>query len=224
MSRQIANIDHAIGILGEQELNNLILVSCIVETMQPIASAMDITSFWQSSVFSAVIACNLSKHACNGSEDPQEYFIAGLLLNVGQLLIYYREPGLQGKVKRLMAESGQSDFEIEKEQLGFDHALVGALMAESWNFPEALQQKISRHHDDSIMSDDLAHAIVFLAGYLADQLDFSDPALESIDELNLENTTLLEILSMTSSDLTSILNKSYVEYVQAFHAFCGESS
>lgn len=218
MSRQINSVDHAIGILGEQELNNLILVSSIVGTMNSVDTVLNIKSFWQSSVFSAVLACNLAKQ--KKSEDPQEYFIAGLLLDVGKLLIYYKEPELLQKVRKGIEEKGIEDYVIETEEIGFDHSLVGALMAESWSFPPELVEKIAVHHKSTTEKTSFPHVAMYLAGYLGDHLDLNNPDLQAMDELDIDLGATLGKLEISESDLVSLLDTSYVEYAQAYHAFC----
>ena len=220
MSRQINSVDHAIGILGEQELNNLILVSSIVGTMSSVETALNIKTFWQSSVLSAVIACNLAKN--KSSEDPQEYFIAGLLLDVGKLLIYYREPDLFNTIRNTIAEKGITDYQAETETIGFDHSIVSGMMAESWNFPPELVEKITYHHQHDYKQPNYAQTAMFLSGYLGDNLNLNNPDLKDMEALELDLSKSLEHLEITEKDLSALLDTSFVEYAQAYHAFCGE--
>ena len=83
LGQSVRDISHALSILGERELNNLVIVTSIVKTMKSVKTKMDINCFWRSSIFSAVLAKNLADHAGYDDEDMEEFFISGCLLHVG---------------------------------------------------------------------------------------------------------------------------------------------
>ena len=221
LSQPVRDISHALGILGEQELNNLVIVTSIVKTMNSMESSLDINSFWRSSVFSAVMATNLAEHCKHGNTQLEEYFISGLLLNIGKLLLYYCEPELLDVVKGEMEEHGQADYEVEARMLGFDHADVGAAMAKSWNFSEDLLTSISTHHHHEVATQSVAHSIMHLTGTFSDQLDFKTPKQVGIDSILARENDTLDRLAITQKDFCHIVNNSYEDYLQAYEAFCG---
>src|SRR5687768_1232706 len=128
---RISNISQALGIIGEQELNNLVFVTAIVKSFSASSASFDIKQFWRNSIFIAIIARNLAKRA--GLTNKEEYFLAGLLLNIGKLVLYAKEPELQATVDEESKNADALDFEVEQKLLGFDHADVGAELAGNWN-------------------------------------------------------------------------------------------
>ena len=222
LGQPVRDISHALSILGEQELNNLVIVTSIVKSMKPVKpkqSHMDINCYWRSSIFSAVMASNLAKHCSYAEEHIEEFFISGLLLNIGKLLIYYSEPELLEYVEKEMRDSGRPDF--EKEQLGFDHADVGAAMAKSWNFSEHLTKSISGHHRSFSGENSRGQNIMALTGYLSDQLDFKYPKQVSLEGLDFGEHGLMDRLMLNDEQFCMIMNSSYEGYLLAFEAFCG---
>ena len=221
LGQPVKDISHALSILGEQELKNLVIVTSIVKSVKLDQSHMDINCFWRSSIFSAVMAGNLVKHCNYAEEYIEEFFISGLLLNIGKLLIYYSEPELLEFVENEMQGSGRPDFDIEKEQLGFDHADVGAAMAKLWNFSELLTRSISGHHQNYSRENSEEQNIMILSGYLSDRLEFKDPKQMPLDNWKFDENGLMDGLKLNNAQFCTIMNNSYAEYLLAFEAFCG---
>ena len=221
LGQSVRDISHALSILGERELNNLVIVTSIVKTMKSVKSKMDINCFWRSSIFSAVLTRKLAEHVGYDEENLEEFFISGLLLNIGKLLLYYCEPDLLAFVEKGMRDDQRPDYEVEREQLGFDHADVGAAMATAWNFPERLTDMISGHHHSFTAKNSPEQSIIFLAAYLSDQLDFKYPRQASLDELESIDSGLMENLQLSEEQFCQILNNSYEGYLHAYDAFCG---
>ena len=221
LGQSVRDISHALSILGERELNNLVIVTSIVKTMKSVKTKMDINCFWRSSIFSAVLAKNLADHAGYDDEDMEEFFISGLLLNIGKLLLYYCEPDLLEYVDKEMLESGRPDYEVERSVLAFDHADVGAAMAISWHFPEHLGNRIARHHQSFTAKNSTEESIMFVAAYLTDQLNFKFPKQTSLDGLNSIDDGLMDNLKLSEKQFCLLINNSYEGYLHAFDAFCG---
>lgn len=216
----VKNITHALGILGAQDLNNLVIVTSIVNTMNSLKTSLNLESFWRTSIFSGVMAKTLGEHFNNPA--TEELFLSGLLLKVGKLLIYYKEPDLLVSVEAEMQKSGRTDFDVEQSLLGFDHAEVGAVMAQSWRFSDLLKDCIAHHNEFPI--DSLApeyRRISFMAGFCANLLDIGSQQEINIDEVSFAQTDYLEQLELSEKVFTGLLKTSYERYLQAYDAFCG---
>lgn len=221
MPQKVSEISHALNILGEEELQNLVIVTSIVKTMARVSSTVDIRSFWRASIFSAVMAKNLSHGAQLADLSPEDMFIAGLLLNIGRLLLYHHEPVLLDEVDRKMTEENLPDYIVERELLGFDHADVGALMAGSWNFSPKLIGIIRCHHRPVEGLSESAHAVMGLTACFTDQFDFVRPRQVDLDKMQYERQPLLDIVGMNWKEFCVVVNNSYEDYLHAHEAFCG---
>jgi len=96
-----------------------------------------------------VIARILARRA--GRCDPEAVFTAGLLHDIGELVIFNRLPE-QAKEALLRVLDSVDDlpvYEAERQVMGFDHAQVGMEMARQWNLPPLLQECIGCHHSIS---------------------------------------------------------------------------
>ena len=220
LSNPIDNISHALGILGEEELNNLVIVTSIVKTLGKLDSGLDLKTFWRTSIFCAEFANTLANHSREKLDNTDGFFLGGLLLNVGKLLLYYREPELMSAVESLMKDDDMADFEAEQALLGFDHSVVGAVMADAWNFPAPLITRISEHHGDSSAFDEDG-AIIFLSGYISDRINLQEFPAADEDAPKLPDDFVMNKMELTRAELDTLMAKSFEKYVRAYEAFCG---
>lgn len=221
MPQKVSEISHALNILGEEELQNLVIVTSIVKTMARVSSTVDIRSFWRASIFSAVMAKNLGCSAKLQNLSPEDLFVAGLLLNIGRLLLYHHEPVLLDEVCRKSAEEKLPDYIVERELLGFDHADVGALMAGAWKFSPDLVESIRCHHRPVAELTDSCHAVMGMTAFFTDQFDFLKPKQVELDKLQHDRQPLLDTIGLNWQEFCVVVNNSYEDYLHAHEAFCG---
>ncbi len=82
-----------------------------------------------------------------GSVRPDEAWTAGLLHSLGQAMLEGLAPQRYAEASRRAGAGGRALVEMEREALGTDHARLGGLLAERWNWPPALRQVMALHHD-----------------------------------------------------------------------------
>ena len=167
------------------------------------------------------MAKNLGRSVELADLTPEDMFIAGLLLNIGRLLLYHHEPVLRDEVEKKMTEENLPDYIVERELLGFDHADVGALMAGNWSFSPKLIESIRCHHRPVEEFSECAHAVMGLTAFFTDQFDFVRPKQVDLDKMQYERQPLLDIVGLNWQEFCVIVNNSYEDYLHAHEAFCG---
>lgn len=196
LPRQIASVSQAVTYLGFQTIRNLVLTSFLSEVYGgAVAGSGTGSGLWEHSI----AASAASQLICRQVKRPDANdisFTCGLLHDIGKTILmkFSREtmPEILGKVEK----EGKSFFEAEREVLGFDHAALGAKVADVWNFPPTLVQAIGLHHTPERAQGDrfLTH-VTHLANHLAIEYGagieqpelFSTPLCEeSLKELHLE--------------------------------------
>src|SRR5262249_17511982 len=77
---------------------------------------------------------------------PEGAFVAGLLHDVGRLLIAIALPDESAKIAQRVVHEGCSIAEAESEIVGFSHAELSADALLAWNLPAPIQEAVRDHH------------------------------------------------------------------------------
>ena len=75
-----------------------------------------------------------------------ESFTEGLLLDMGVLLLFMKKKEEYVDVYSTWQRESVSLSELERDMFGFDHAEVGAIVANMWQLPGSLVTAIENHH------------------------------------------------------------------------------
>jgi putative nucleotidyltransferase with HDIG domain len=141
--REVETLRHAVTLLGFKTVESLVMAASLRDTFKQFGLAEKM--LWEHSTFAGVIAAKLSKYRDFGV-DRESAFISGLLHDLGKIAFsnVFRER-YQKIVMRTYNE-GIAAVDAEREEFGFDHALLGAQVAKKWNLPEPLVLAIRYHH------------------------------------------------------------------------------
>jgi HD-like signal output (HDOD) protein len=83
---------------------------------------------------------------------PERLFVAGLLHDIGSLVLYHYHPQTMRELLLVADEDEEVMYRAEHQTLGFNHAsLAGGLLAE-WQLPDTLQQAVAWHHEPMFSS------------------------------------------------------------------------
>jgi putative nucleotidyltransferase with HDIG domain len=151
-TREIESLNQALVILGEGE------IQCLVTTIS-VMRAFDFGQqgghvqqdhFWAHSVGCAEMTQQIA--ASFGLRFHGTDFIAGLLHDVGKVVLdqHFHEEFMA--CIELTKTMGLPLFEAERRLLGVDHAEVGAWLAMRWDLPGSLVEAIRCHHDSDVDS------------------------------------------------------------------------
>ncbi|TAK91355.1 MAG: HDOD domain-containing protein [Burkholderiaceae bacterium] len=144
VSGNIANAQQAINTIGLSNTRSIVLTAAVMSAIpQNLPKTFDQHAFWQEAIVVAVAAEWLGKWL---SLKDCDAFTAGMLHNIGKLLIAIRFPYQYEQMRLAALDPQVNEIELEKKTLGFTHAEAGAAIAEQWNFPAALIQGIRWHH------------------------------------------------------------------------------
>jgi len=166
-SRKIVTVKDAIARLGFKTLKSLVFVVVSKGAFNRPVEGYDLAKgeLWRNSVACAVFSKYLAE--ISGYKDPELAFTAGLLRDLGKLIIHeYIKEDFDAIISMVNGD-GVGFSEAEEKVLGFNHSQVGAKIAEKWNFPKVLEETIAYHHSPEkygdICSDKLLLNIVHVA-------------------------------------------------------------
>ncbi len=166
---RVDTVSRAVTILGSDALGNLVVaVSAVAAFGRIPVDLVNMDTFWRHSIFCALLARLLAQR-CRVLH-PERLFVAGLLHDIGSLVLYHRAPDTSRVLIELAAGDEAHQHALEKEAYGFSHARVGGLLMESWSLPEPLCEAVCCHHAPAgAGAAQQAAAIVHLAEVLANR-------------------------------------------------------
>ncbi len=143
---KVTTLREAVEAIGVRQLRTIVLSSSVMDVFQdrmaPYGST--VRNLWLHSLSTAVHAALFVPHS--SSIDPQEAFVAGLIHDIGKLLLCVC---LEDEYPKILTRARANNIALhhaELETLGFDHSEVGALVLEQWNLPEILRDVVCNHH------------------------------------------------------------------------------
>ena len=144
-SREIDSISEAVSLMGFKQVGNLALGLSVIESFpQNKIYGFSYRNFWERSVSNAVAAVITATHL--KSNAPNALFTTALLQNIGTYILVRHLPIGYGQAIGVSGERNSHVIHAEQEVLGINHAEVGALLAEKWRLPRAMQIAIRHHH------------------------------------------------------------------------------
>lgn len=169
LSRQIASLSEAVLILGFSTVRSLALGASFVQRLPQAPNGAIVPALiWRHSLYTALCARRLAKYA---GADRDWAFTAGLLHDVGKLVMYSAQPGLAAQVQASCAETMLSAHEAERQVCGVDHAEVGARVLAHWRLPASIERAAAEHHTGGPDGADPLSDIVHLADIIAHAAD-----------------------------------------------------
>lgn len=161
---EIETVSRAITIVGNRELRNLVFATAVLEMFNGIPNDLiSMNTFWEDSLRCAVISQVLASHHHQKNE-VEPIFVAGLLHEIGHLIIYHKLPELAREALLRYMHGGLDLHRAEREVFGFDYAAVGAALLRAWKLPPMLEQVVEYHIEpESVPDFPLETAIVHLA-------------------------------------------------------------
>ncbi|MBP6333809.1 MAG: HDOD domain-containing protein [Aminivibrio sp.] len=163
---KIETVSRAVAVIGTKELSTLALGITAVQYFNDIPPEfVDMQNFWRHSVACGVYARLLASEKVGVSEE--RLFVAGLLHDLGKLVLFRQIPVSAREAMELSAEKRIPVCDAEREVLGFDHAQVGALLLREWKIPAPLETAVRFHHSSPGFPSALEPSLLNVADTLA---------------------------------------------------------
>lgn len=208
---EITVVRRAVVVLGPGTVVGLVMSMGMAEMQQAfddrtMAPFLEIV---QHCVATAYIAQEMTREDDPSGEDDSasEAFTAGLLHDIGKLVLLYNHPSVGNELYRA-ATPDNLLLDEEERAFGTNHVRVGAAVAEKLHLPEVLKYVIHHHHaTNGEASQPLVHRIR-QANHVAHALGFPAQITGELDHGNMLDPELFERWMKRRDDVTA-----YVENI-----------
>jgi putative nucleotidyltransferase with HDIG domain len=142
---RLTSVAEAISLIGIQRVQDLLQASSIIERFSGVEEKyVNMQSFWRHS-----LACGIAARVVAMElrlPKPDKFFVAGLLHDVGRLVLLGQSPDAAQQVFVLYNSRRMLLREAEMKVLGFDHQQIGGALLRHWKYPVALVGAVASHH------------------------------------------------------------------------------
>jgi putative nucleotidyltransferase with HDIG domain len=140
--RRVSDLLTALTLIGLDRLRALVLTYGVRHLFRPVARFAQCQAIWRHSLATALLAADLS---LEGSGDMMESYTAGLLHDLGRLVLLASAPQQYPALLGQAASPGQSCV-LEQELFGMTHSEAGARAMRRYELPEKLAAAALLHH------------------------------------------------------------------------------
>ncbi len=179
------NVEQAVIYLGADTVKNLAISVSVQQVFRRVETngLLNMDRFWYHSYQNAILAQRIAEAVAY--PNPSEAYLAGLLHDVGKLLLWIAFPGkyVPLLLKGIRCHNGRLSF-LEQEKLHINHCEAGAWLIEQWKLPPLIADAIRYHHHPI---DKVEQALPLTRiTYLADIISHSDNPEQECDEVAMQ--------------------------------------
>ncbi|HSI60925.1 MAG TPA: HDOD domain-containing protein [Ideonella sp.] len=211
---RVGTMRDAVQVLGMGVVSSLLTTVAVSGQFSGVACAgFDFPGFWKHALATGIAARTLARTL---RMDTHLAFAAGLLHDIGRLVLAARFPAEQAAAIRCERDADRPVLDAEFDAMACDHTTVGTIVARHWHFPAAVVDAIQRHHLP-------AAAAAGSAPSLTDVVHVADALVHGLDLLHAphESVPIVDITAWSRVALTPDQYMSILEQTeQGVEALC----
>ena len=171
LETEVETISHALSVVGTEQLMELVLATSVMNQFTHIPKQLvNMDSFWDHSIACGVAAKVVAEW--RGESHLESFYLAGMLHDIGSLIIYEKFPEEAKKILKRCKENHENLFDVEQEILEASHADVGGHLLQGWGLPKSLYEPVFFHHRPEKAKDfSLVTRIIQVADSIVDELE-----------------------------------------------------
>jgi len=148
LAREVSDTTEAVMELGAERIKGLILLAGIFSQYEG-NKRREFSSepIWAHSVQVSTYARAIALAETRNVRTAEAAFTAGLLHDIGKLVLAGNLPEMYDTINRLKASKRITHREAEMEIIGASHAELGACLLATWGLPLPILEAIAWHHD-----------------------------------------------------------------------------
>lgn len=167
-TQEISSLKQGIVILGINTIKNVALSSVVVSNINVKNNTVfNGEEFWKHSFGVGVASKIIARMMGVDQKLLEEFFVAGLIHDIGKVLISNVFPEETRKIDSIAAGGKYTITFIEKKIIGLSHEEIGIAIGKNWNFENNFLYAMGRHHSPVLKGASARYSIVTaVANYL----------------------------------------------------------
>ena len=217
-SEKIETITHAVAVIGSDQHRDLALGAYVIDAVKGMnQSSISMESFWKHSIAAGIASRVIAVY--KRSENPERLYIAGMLHEVGRLIIFANFEKEVEKILQAYDEGNELLCDIEEKQFGWNHAYIGAEFLKSWNLSESQIGAVKFHLNPlEANSFQMETAIIHFGSIIAKILRLGNGGENFIPKIEAK---AWDILKLPIDILPSIFQQVDSQYSETVDVFMG---
>ncbi len=202
LPKRVDNIVEAVKLLGLRGLTNLLYSYGTQKILDQSQKWL-----WKHSNKTAFYAYNIAKNFKRNKRDLlDDAYVGGILHDMGKIIFSDVHPELLEKINNFCSNRDLPKDLFEDFAAGLNHAEIGGLIAEKWNFPQSLIESIKYHHEPIRCSKEYKDVVytVYLANALCnledDEITYEQIESEVLRDFGITSENQLMTMSKRLSD------------------------
>jgi len=209
---KVSTITQAIIVLGFESVKNIALGLSVYNGLSSFVKTPSIQQFWEHSLATGVCAELLAEKL--GYSPSEEALVAGLIHDVGKLLLVHLCPEEYREVEKVIAEHNAYSYVVEASLLGVTHAQAGELLTRKWGLPGSLTDVVAQHHKKEWGSSILTDIVAF-SDFMIDVLA-SGKEPSRVEQLINMGSSVLNLKKESINNVIQVLAERLDEYSRIF--------
>ena len=211
---RIDTISQAIMVLGFNEVRNIVLALSVINLFSKEKENLNFNpvNFWAHSIGVGIITRMIGKES--GLTNLENYFVSGILHDIGKLFFYVFAPAEYTQVLRIVEEKDCTMSQAETEVFGFDHALLGAQIAERWHLTPNVIFAIKYHQLGPVAEKyEKLIGAVHVANVFARLMELGNPGDDRVPAPNLRAWEVLNLPQDSFNRMSKVLISDFEQMV-----------
>ena len=208
--KKIDTVSKALQVIGTRAAYDLALAYGVSFAFKETSTEIiDLDKYWEQSICCGLLAKHIADF--HNHRESERFFVAGLLHNIGELVVSTVSPDMAGKCVQISKDITPPQLQLGV--LGFYYSSLSAELLKSWNLPESIWQPLSELHAGETHSLSRDAQILRLAYFLSLDNVNNDiyAAYENITEdmhkrLDMESEDLEDALDSTNLQCISLMS------------------
>ncbi|HOJ50693.1 MAG TPA: HDOD domain-containing protein [Spirochaetota bacterium] len=196
-SKELKSVEEAVKMIGFRGIKNLVLGYTTKNLLMSQYKIKEVKDIIDHSNEVAIIA-GILVNRFNLKSVQEEFYLSSLLHDIGKIIVFAVDPSLFSKIKNFAKSRNLNEDIIDNIVLGYNHAIIGQILTEKWNFPKFVQEAVRYHHIPTEASEKYLD-LVFVV-YFSNVIFYYKRGLYKFEDINIQVLKKFKILNKEQMD------------------------